>query len=88
MKPFVRRSHLLVDVLDREAVNSSWTHNADAVILAMPTGALDRSSAREPATGGQHGCNRAPPRCSSLRTSRHGIRGHGCSRRTRSEGIV
>ena len=46
MKPFVRRSHLLVDVINREAVNSSWTHNADAVILAMPTGALERSSAR------------------------------------------
>ena len=46
MKPFVRRFHLMVDVLDREAVNASWTHNADAVILAMPTGAQERSSAR------------------------------------------
>ncbi len=46
MKPFVRRSHLLVDILDPEAVNSSWTHNADAIILELPTGALERSSAR------------------------------------------
>ena len=46
MKPFVRRSHLLVDALNREAVNSSWTHNADAVILEMPTGALERTSVR------------------------------------------
>ena len=46
MKPFVRRSHLLVDVLDGSAVSESWTHNADAVILAMPSGALERSSAR------------------------------------------
>ena len=33
MKPFVRRSHLLVSALDSGAVESSWTHNADAVIL-------------------------------------------------------
>ena len=46
MKPFVRRSHLLVDLLNRESVNSSWTHNADAIILAMPTDALVRSSLR------------------------------------------
>lgn len=46
MKLFVRRSHLLVDVVNREAVNSSWTHNADAIILAMPEGALERSSTR------------------------------------------
>ena len=46
MKPFVRRSHLLVDILDPEAVNSSWTHSADAIILELPTGALERSSAR------------------------------------------
>ena len=37
MKPFVRRSHLLVSVIDREAVQSSWTHNADAVILQLPS---------------------------------------------------
>ncbi|MCY4652442.1 MAG: aldolase/citrate lyase family protein [Dehalococcoidia bacterium] len=38
MNPFVRRSHLLVSISDREAVESSWTHNADAVILDL-TGA-------------------------------------------------
>lgn len=47
MKPFVRRSHLLMDVLDGAAVRQSWTHNADAVILTLPSGALERSSARE-----------------------------------------
>ena len=46
MKPFVRKSHLVVDVLDSDAVNASWTHNADAVILTMPSGAMERSSAR------------------------------------------
>ena len=46
MKPFVRRSHLFVDVLDSDAVNASWTHNADAVILTIPSGAMERSSAR------------------------------------------
>ncbi len=46
MKPFVRRSHLLVDVLNREAVNGSWRHNADAVALTLPGGALERSTAR------------------------------------------
>ena len=46
MKPFVRRSHLLVDVLSGDAVNASWTHNADAVVLALPSGVLERSSAR------------------------------------------
>ena len=38
MTPFVRRSHLLVSISDRDAVESSWTHNADAVILDL-TGA-------------------------------------------------
>ncbi|HCH07597.1 MAG TPA: hypothetical protein DEW32_00160, partial [Dehalococcoidia bacterium] len=48
MKPFVRRSHLLVPVLDREKVEASWTHNADSVILDL-TGIEsedDRSRAR------------------------------------------
>ena len=45
MRPFVRRSHLVVDVLDDDAVASSWTHNADAVILTMPQ-SRDRHSAR------------------------------------------
>ena len=38
MTPFVRRSHLLVSISDRDSVESSWTHNADAVILDL-TGA-------------------------------------------------
>ena len=38
MKPFVRRSHLLVDVTDTDVVKASWTYNADAVILTMPVG--------------------------------------------------
>ena len=45
MSPFVRRSHLIVEVPDGDAVESSWTHNADAVILTMPQGS-DRPSAR------------------------------------------
>ena len=44
MSPFVRRSHLLVSVLDAEAVAASWTLNADAVILDL--GANDRPAAR------------------------------------------
>ena len=46
MKLFVRRSHLLVDVMDSDAVNASWTYNADAVILTMPSASVERSSAR------------------------------------------
>ena len=38
MNPFVRRSHLLVSISNRDAVESSWTQNADAVILDL-TGA-------------------------------------------------
>ena len=38
MNPFVRRSHLLVSISDRDSVESSWTHNADSVILDL-TGA-------------------------------------------------
>ena len=45
MSPFVRRSHLIVEVLDGDAVESSWTHNADSVILTMPQGS-NRSLAR------------------------------------------
>lgn len=37
---------MLVDILDSEAVNSSWTHNADAVVLTLPSGVLERSAAR------------------------------------------
>ena len=35
MKPFVRRSHLTVAILDRQGVEDSWTHNADSVILDL-----------------------------------------------------
>ena len=38
MKPFVRRSHLVVDATDADAVGESWTHDADAVILTLPSG--------------------------------------------------
>ena len=48
MEPFVRRSHLLVSALDGESVETSWTHNADAVILDLTSAASedDRSRAR------------------------------------------
>jgi citrate lyase subunit beta/citryl-CoA lyase len=35
MEPFVRRSHLLVSAGDEAQVETSWTHNADAVILDL-----------------------------------------------------
>ena len=35
LNPLVRRSYLLVSVLDRSGVEASWTHNADAVILDL-----------------------------------------------------
>jgi citrate lyase subunit beta/citryl-CoA lyase len=35
MKPFVRRSHLIVSALDEMQVNTSWTHHADAVVLDL-----------------------------------------------------
>ena len=47
MKPFVRRSHLVVDATDADAVAASWTHDADAVILTLPSG-----NARIAARGG------------------------------------
>ena len=46
MKAFVRRSHLVIDVLDTDAVNASWTHNADSVVLTMPSGMMEQASAR------------------------------------------
>ena len=46
MKPFVRRSHLMVDVLSYDAVNASWTHSADAVILTLSSEAFERSTVR------------------------------------------
>ena len=48
MGPFVRRSHLLVSALDREAVESASRYNADAVVLDL-TGAssdAERSATR------------------------------------------
>ncbi len=48
MNSFVRRSHLIVSVVDRQGVEDSWTHNADSVILDLsdmvPDG--ERSAAR------------------------------------------
>lgn len=35
MEPFVRRSHLVVPIIDREKVEKSWTHNADAVVIDL-----------------------------------------------------
>jgi citrate lyase subunit beta/citryl-CoA lyase len=35
MEPFVRRSHLIVSVLDETQVKTSWTHHADAVVLDL-----------------------------------------------------
>ena len=47
MEPFVRRSHLIVSVLDEAHVHTSWTHNADAVVLdladAIPEAAKSRA---------------------------------------------
>jgi citrate lyase subunit beta/citryl-CoA lyase len=49
MKPFVRRSHLVVPILDRERVETSWTHNTDAVVLDLrqATSHRDRARARQ-----------------------------------------
>lgn len=38
MKPFVRRSHLVVDATRMDLVDESWAHDADAVILTLPEG--------------------------------------------------
>jgi citrate lyase subunit beta/citryl-CoA lyase len=35
MEPFVRRSHLVVSVLDETLVQTAWTHQADAVVLDL-----------------------------------------------------
>lgn len=49
MDPFVRRSHLLVSILKRDEVESSWTHGADAVILDLADSVADadKAAARE-----------------------------------------
>ena len=46
MEPFVRRSHLVAPLSDQAAVDGSWTHNADAVVLDLPRGE-ERVKARE-----------------------------------------
>lgn len=49
MEPFVRRSHLIVSARDEAQVATSWTHEADAVVLdladAVP--AVDKPRARD-----------------------------------------
>jgi citrate lyase subunit beta/citryl-CoA lyase len=49
MQPFVRRSHLIVSARDDAQVETSWTHEADAVVLdladSVPDG--DKPRARE-----------------------------------------
>jgi citrate lyase subunit beta/citryl-CoA lyase len=49
MEPFVRRSHLIVSALDRGQVETSWTHEADAVILDLADTVLevDKPRARD-----------------------------------------
>jgi citrate lyase subunit beta/citryl-CoA lyase len=46
MEPFVRRSHLVVSALDEAQVTSSWTHNADAVILDLTDSVPDMDKPR------------------------------------------
>ena len=46
MSTFVRRSHLMVSVLDGEAVESAWSWNADAIILDLGADARQRPAAR------------------------------------------
>ena len=46
MDPFVRRSHLLVSVLQRDDVESSWTHGADAVILDLADSVAEAAKPR------------------------------------------
>lgn len=49
MEPFVRRSHLVVSVGDEAQVTTSWTHEADAVILDLTDTVpdADKPQARE-----------------------------------------
>ncbi len=46
MEPFVRRSHLVVSALDELQIESSWTHNADAVILDLTDAVPDPDKPR------------------------------------------
>jgi citrate lyase subunit beta/citryl-CoA lyase len=49
MEPFVRRSHLLVSARDEAQVETSWTHEADAVILDLADAVsdIDKPRARD-----------------------------------------
>jgi citrate lyase subunit beta/citryl-CoA lyase len=49
MKPFVRRSQLIVSALDEMQVKTSWTHHADAVVLDLTDTVpeADKSRARD-----------------------------------------
>jgi citrate lyase subunit beta/citryl-CoA lyase len=46
MEPFVRRSHLMVSALDEAQVESSWTHDADAVVLDLTDAVPDMDKPR------------------------------------------
>jgi citrate lyase subunit beta / citryl-CoA lyase len=49
MEPFVRRSHLIVSARDEAQVQTSWTHDADAVILDLTDSVpdVDKPQARD-----------------------------------------
>ena len=49
MKPFVRRSHLIVSARDETQVENSWRHEADAVVLDLADAVsdIDKPRARE-----------------------------------------
>jgi citrate lyase subunit beta/citryl-CoA lyase len=49
MEPFVRRSHLIVSASDTAQVETSWTHDADAVVLDLTDAVadVDKALARE-----------------------------------------
>ena len=46
MEPFVRRSHLIVSAADEAQVETSWKHNADAVILDVADAVPEADKAR------------------------------------------
>lgn len=41
MEPFVRRSHLVVSILDETLLPTAWTHQADAVVLDLADSIAD-----------------------------------------------
>ena len=49
MEPFIRRSHLIVSALDDAQVETSWTHEADAVVLDLADSVpdVDKPQARD-----------------------------------------